>query len=166
MTVPPRAATASALPFKEILCPIDFADSSLAALTWAWSLAEDSGAAVTLLHVIEWPWDEPPAPRFEDMPAHEADKLREFRHSLETTWQARLDGLIPANLRERSRSRSVIVHGKAHRQVLATAEAQHADLIVMGVHGRDAVDLVLFGSTTNQVVRRASCPVLTIRAPG
>jgi nucleotide-binding universal stress UspA family protein len=35
----------------------------------------------------------------------------------------------------------------------------------MGVHGRNAVDMALFGSTTNQVVRRASCPVLTVRTP-
>jgi nucleotide-binding universal stress UspA family protein len=34
---------------------------------------------------------------------------------------------------------------------------------VMGVHGRNALDLMLFGSTTNQVVRRATCPVLTLR---
>ena len=40
---------------------------------------------------------------------------------------------------------------------------EDADLIVMGVHGRNVVDLALFGSTTNQVVRSASCPVLTVR---
>jgi nucleotide-binding universal stress UspA family protein len=38
-----------------------------------------------------------------------------------------------------------------------------ADLLVMGVHGRNVLDLMLFGSTTNQVVRRATCPVLTLR---
>ena len=46
--------------------------------------------------------------------------------------------------------------------MLAVAEG-HADLIVKGVHGRNVVDLALFGSTTNQVVRGASCPVLTVR---
>jgi nucleotide-binding universal stress UspA family protein len=48
--------------------------------------------------------------------------------------------------------------------VLAAAAACEADLIVMGVHGRNVVDLALFGSTTNQVVRSATCPVLTVRA--
>jgi nucleotide-binding universal stress UspA family protein len=47
--------------------------------------------------------------------------------------------------------------------VLAAAAETRADLIVMGVHGRNVADLALFGSTTNQVVRRASCPVLTVR---
>ena len=43
------------------------------------------------------------------------------------------------------------------------AENEATDLIVMGVHGRNAIDLMLFGSTTNQIVRHASCPVLTLR---
>ena len=164
LTVPPRAHTASQLPFARILCPVDISDSSLSALAWTWSLAQESSASVSLVHVIEWPWDEPPAPRFADLPPLEAEKLREFRRSLEMTSQARLDALVPENGRGQWRSTSIVKHGKAHRQVLTTAEACHADLIVMGVHGRDVVDLTLFGSTTNEVVRRAPCPVLTVRA--
>jgi nucleotide-binding universal stress UspA family protein len=54
-------------------------------------------------------------------------------------------------------------HGKPYREILGIATEDRADLIVMGVHGRNALDLMLFGSTTNQVVRRATCPVLTLR---
>jgi nucleotide-binding universal stress UspA family protein len=54
-------------------------------------------------------------------------------------------------------------HGKAHREIVSVATEESADLIVMGVHGRNALDVMLFGSTTNQVVRRATCPVLTLR---
>jgi nucleotide-binding universal stress UspA family protein len=54
-------------------------------------------------------------------------------------------------------------YGKPYRQILTVAEEEHADLIVMGVHGRNVLDVMLFGSTTNQVVRQASCPVLTLR---
>jgi nucleotide-binding universal stress UspA family protein len=164
LTVPPRAHRTSRLPFARILCPIDFSSSSLSALEWAWSLAEESQAAITLLHVVEWPWAEPPAPQFDTLPAHEAEKLREFRRLLETTSRARLDALVPENVRNTCRAACLISHGKTHRQVLQAAGDVQADLIVMGVHGRDAVDLTLFGSTTNEVVRRASCPVLTVRA--
>jgi len=55
-------------------------------------------------------------------------------------------------------------HGKAYREILAEATESFSDLIVIGVHGRNPLDLMLFGSTTNQVVRRATCPVLTVRA--
>jgi nucleotide-binding universal stress UspA family protein len=162
LTVPPRMHAAAALPFQRILCPVDFSDSSLFALEWAWSLANESGATVTLLHVIEWPWDEPPAPPFEELPGHEVRQLMEFRKAVESSSRQQLQSLIPDNLRHRCPSEPLIRHGKAHREVLAAAEG-HADLIVMGVHGRNVVDLALFGSTTNQVVRRASCPVLTVR---
>jgi nucleotide-binding universal stress UspA family protein len=57
-----------------------------------------------------------------------------------------------------------MAHGKAYREILGVATEENVDLIVMGVHGRNALDLMLFGSTTNQVVRRATCPVLTLRA--
>jgi nucleotide-binding universal stress UspA family protein len=162
LTVPPRMRGAVAPPFQRILCPIDFSDSSLSALEWAWSLAEESGATVSLLHVIEWPWHEPPAPPFEKLPVHEARQLVEFRKELEASSRLQLQSLVPENLRERCPLEPLVRHGRAYREVLAAAEG-HADLIVMGVHGRNVVDLALFGSTTNQVVRGASCPVLTVR---
>jgi nucleotide-binding universal stress UspA family protein len=162
LTVPRRMPAAAALPFQRILCPIDFSDSSLSALDWAWSLAQESGATVSLLHVIEWPWDEPPAPPFEKLPGHEARKLMAFRRAAEASSLQQLQSLVPDTLRERCQMPPLVRHGKAHREVLAAAEG-HADLIVMGVHGRHVVDLALFGSTTNQVVRGASCPVLTVR---
>ena len=58
----------------------------------------------------------------------------------------------------------VVVLGKPHREIVRMATERHADVIVMGVRGRGSVDLTLFGSTTNQVVRRARCPVITLRA--
>ena len=53
-------------------------------------------------------------------------------------------------------------NGKAWTEILDVARDEHSDLIIMGVRGRNPVDVTLFGSTTNQVVRRASCPVLTV----
>jgi nucleotide-binding universal stress UspA family protein len=53
--------------------------------------------------------------------------------------------------------------GKPWREVLRIAGEKACDLIVMGVQGRGAVDLLYFGSTTQHVVREASCPVLTLR---
>jgi nucleotide-binding universal stress UspA family protein len=56
----------------------------------------------------------------------------------------------------------VIAHGKASRELLRVAAAYEADLIVLGVHGRNALDLTLFGSTTQHVLHRAEIPVLTV----
>ncbi|MEO8256487.1 MAG: universal stress protein [Acidobacteriota bacterium] len=163
MTVPPRVHATSALPFKQILCVSDFSATSLAALEQALSLAEESGAGLTLLHVIEWPWDEPPAPLLEELPPEQANALGAFRQRLTRSSLERLERLVPAAVRDRGRIVPKVAHGKSYQAILRVAAEDHADLIVMGVHGRNAVDLTLFGSTTNQVVRRATCPVLTLR---
>ena len=92
LTVPPRAQATSRLPFRRVLCAIDFSDSSLAALQFALSLVQESGAALTLLHVLEWPWDEPPPPVIEELPLEQGLALAEFRRVLraERTEAARI----------------------------------------------------------------------------
>ena len=56
--------------------------------------------------------------------------------------------------------------GRAHEEIVRIAREREAQVVVMGVHGRSALDLMMFGSTTHHVVRAASCPVLTIRGTG
>ena len=163
LTVPPHARATSKLPFRRLLCPVDFSDSSLAALDLALSLAQESDAALTLLHVIEWPWVEPPPPRWEDLPREQAAALTEYRRYLVSGASDRLKALVPDRARDRCGPAPRIAHGKSYAEILRVATEESADLIVMGIHGRNAVDLVLFGSTTNHVVRGATCPVLTLR---
>jgi nucleotide-binding universal stress UspA family protein len=153
LTVPPHARTTSNLPFKRILCPVDFSESSIAALEFAFSLAQKGDAAVSALHVFEWPVDDEPM----------AVPTPEYRQERERDVAAKLEALVPDSAGNRWPPRTRFAHGKAYRQILSVAADDGADLIVMGVHGRNALDLMLFGSTTNQVVRRATCPVLTLR---
>ena len=77
--------------------------------------------------------------------------------------QTRLQALIAERPRTTCAVTDVVVAGRAYRQILETAIAQEADLIVMGAQGRGGVGLTLFGSNTQQIVRAATCPVLTIR---
>lgn len=156
LTVPPRARSTSKLPFKQLLCPIDFSESSLAALELAVSLANESDADLTILHVFEQSADEEPRT---NRPIVAPEYLRE----MEADVTARLDALVPRSVGGACRPQTRTVHGKPYRAILGIATEDNADLIVMGVHGRGAIDLMLFGSTTNQVVRRATCPVLTVR---
>jgi nucleotide-binding universal stress UspA family protein len=162
LTVPPRARTTSTLPFRRLLCAIDFSDSSLAALALARSLARESHAALTLLHVVEWPWHEPPPPSLDELPAEQGAALAEYRRYVEKSATERLEALLPGP-RDASTPATRLVHGKPYTEILRLAEAEGVDLIVMGVHGRNPLDMVLFGSTTNHVVRAALCPVLTLR---
>ena len=163
LTVPPRAHATSRFPFTHVLCAVDFSAWSSAALELASSIAQESGAALDLLHVLEWPWDEPPPPVFAGLPAQQAAALTEFRRYLVTSATSRLESLVSNAVRDRCPVTVHIAHGKPYVQLLAMAAELDADLIVLGVHGRSPFDLAVFGSTTNQVVRRATCPVLTAR---
>jgi nucleotide-binding universal stress UspA family protein len=161
LTVPPRAHATSRLPFKRLLCAVDFSDASTAAVDWAISLAQQSGASVTVLHVLEWPWHEPPSPVMSQLPKEQADALSAFRRYSEESARHRLESLLPQS------STAVpavarIRNGTAWSEILDVARDEHSDLIVIGVRGRNPVDMTLFGSTTNQVVRAAFCPVLTL----
>jgi nucleotide-binding universal stress UspA family protein len=110
---------------------------------------------LTVLHAFEW-IDEPLTMRAMATP--------EFRQSLERDAAARLERALAGSTGDAKRATARLTHGKAYREILAIASDESSDLIVMGVHGRNALDLMLFGSTTNQVIRRATCPVLTVRA--
>ena len=60
-------------------------------------------------------------------------------------------------------ARGVVVVGYAAEEILAVAEKEQVDLIVMGTRGRKGIDLILFGSVAEKVVKNAACPVVTIR---
>lgn len=156
MTVPPPAVATSKLPFARLLCPVDFSDSSIVALRFAFSLAQESNARLILLHVFEWPSDEASARRVLE--------TSEFHRQWEAETRQRLEALISDDVRNWCMPESKLAFGKAYQQILSLAASEQVDLIVMGVQGRNALDLMLFGSTTNQVVRQASCPVLTLRS--
>jgi nucleotide-binding universal stress UspA family protein len=162
LTVPPRAHATSRLPFEHLLCAVDFSDPSLEAVRSALSLAQESGARLTLLHVVEWPWEEPPSPMPGELPFEQGAALSEFRRYMEASATTRLESLIPPSV-SRSQVTVRIENGKPYVQVLAAAAQERSDLIIVGVHGRNPIDMALFGSTTNQIVRRATCPVLTLR---
>jgi nucleotide-binding universal stress UspA family protein len=75
----------------------------------------------------------------------------------------RLEGVISRDARVYSHVSEVVLSGKPYREILREATAQASDLIVMGAHG-GVLGALGFGSTTNHVVREATCPVLTLRA--
>lgn len=158
LVVPRRADAPSGAPivFRRILCAVDFSPCSHQAVSYALSLAEEAGGSLTLLHVVEGFDEEPPPLSHFDVP--------EYRQHLEKTAADRLDALVPKETRSWCDCRTVVRAGKAHREILHAAATNEVDLIVLGVRGRNAVDLALFGSTANQVVRAAECPVLTVRS--
>jgi nucleotide-binding universal stress UspA family protein len=163
VTVPPAApdaVPAATVLYKNIVCPVDFSDASMRALDYAFSMAREADAKLTVLHVTPHEFDLP----LEDAGGDAALTVSEFFERRERQARERLDQAV--HPRAQDYCTAVALVTRAHRpwqEILRVAGERHADLIVMGVQGRGAVDLMFFGSTTQQVVRQASCPVLTLR---
>jgi nucleotide-binding universal stress UspA family protein len=156
LTVPPRAP--AGLPvelFRRILCGVAFSPASEKALEAAAALANDLGARLNVAHVLErFPIYEPVMTGGPGTP--------EYDRIASEVARMRLRDSIPDRVRALGPVQEVVREGKAYREILRLAEEEHADLIVLGAHGSGG-GLHVFGSTTNQVVRRAMCPVLTVR---
>ncbi len=156
LTVPPRVADAvpaGPVVFKKILCAIDFSPASEKALAYATSLARESEAGLTLVHVVE------PLPVYEPVVAGGTGFFNYEELATEAT-RARLHDIAPRD----GRVREVVTTGKPYREILRHAHEEGSDLIVIGVHGRVVDRIGFFGSTTNHIVREAACPVLSLRA--
>jgi nucleotide-binding universal stress UspA family protein len=159
LTVPRRVATPTqGLTFARILCPVDFSAASMRALDYAASLAAPRGPGITVLNVVEL--------------FAAGGGLREelaldtptFRARLRVSALERLHEAIPAAVHARCPVNEVVVFGKAWKEILCVAAEEGSEVIALGVQGRSATDLLLFGSTTQHVLRQAACPVLTVRA--
>jgi nucleotide-binding universal stress UspA family protein len=157
LTVPPHVPDAvprQLVSIERILCPIDFSPSSMRALEYAASLAQACLARLTVLHVVDIPSDVFEAP---------SSALATYRAFCIEKARAQAKEAIRVSVSPGTSAAELVVSGRSHREVLRVANEEHANLIVMGVHGRGALDMLFFGSTTNHVVREATCPVLTLR---
>jgi nucleotide-binding universal stress UspA family protein len=158
MTVPPHAVArrSADVRLEKILCAMDYSTSALQAFGFALDLAGQAEGSVTVMHAIEWLTDEDPQ-------AHADFNASQYRQYLIDEARRRVRALIAAEPRRPRAVEDVVALGRPHREILRLATELPADLIVMGAQGRGGLGLALFGSTTQQVVRAAQCPVLTVR---
>ncbi len=135
--------------FRQILCPIDFDDNSLAALRLGARLAERDQAILYLMHVIrvgEEATVAAPAILEQDESATE--------HELKQIVQNQLRGITHS---------LILRYGNPAEQIIAAERELGVDLVVMATHGRTGISHLLFGSVAERVVRESVCPVLTVR---
>jgi universal stress protein A len=144
---------------KRILVPIDFSEYSKNALKYAVPMAEQTGADLYLIYVVE-PTVYPADLGFGQvvLPGVE-DELREKGGK-------ELAALIGREIGGRVKASAAVRTGKPHQEILLEAREKEIDLIIMATHGHTGVEHMLFGSTAERIVRNARCPVLTIRPPG
>jgi len=145
------------LELRRIVCPIDFSEFSVLAHRHALSVAQHYRAELFLLHVVElwqYPWAGfTPGKYYDETCQHLLEKSKEKIQELVRTTT---DSVIP---------QIVVQVGVAADRILEFAAARGADLIVMGTHGRRGFDRLVLGSVTERVMRKACCPMVTIRTP-
>ena len=144
---------------ERILFPTDFSDFSKYAASFAVSFACDYGAKLYILHVAETLHDvsETFLAKF---------STEEFRDRVEEMAAEELESASTPDMLDRLDYEVALAKGKPSNEIVTFAKTRDIDLIVMGTHGRTAVEAALMGSTAEKVVRKASCPVLTVRMPG
>ena len=139
--------------FQNILVPLDFSEGTANILETALSVLRDSGT-VHLLHVVEW------------MPAVTAGTFGIYPHrkDIERIKELSLEKLGESvRAYPEQRLDPIVKEGKPATVILETVAELDPDLIVMGSHGRSKLDHLLLGSVAERVIRKAPCPVLTVR---
>lgn len=139
------SVTDNVVRLQKILLCTDFSENSSAALDYALSLAQEYRAELTIVHVLE----EFPGT---DLPA----KTSEIEHKLRQA--------IPLKALDLCRVELKVRVGKPYQEIIQLALEDRTDLVVLGVQGRSAADLAVFGSTTHRVIQFGPCPVLAVHS--
>jgi nucleotide-binding universal stress UspA family protein len=140
---------------RSVMVPVDFSDCSLEAWEYAVQVAKLFKATLTLLHVLE------PVSYGLDFTLSHAQDERRMRERLDT----RLADMVGLLEKEGLAGERILRGGLPADAILETAGREGCDLIVMGTHGRRGVSHFVSGSVAETVLRRAGCPVLSVKSP-
>lgn len=145
------------LPFKKIVCPIDFSEPSYAALTAASGIAQNCQSEMILVHVVT-PIPiipVPDAPTSFNIPSYEKEMIASATKQLHQVRAERVAENVHAQV--------IVLQGDPAVEIVRKATEENADLIVIATHGLTGWRKFIFGSVTEKVIRFAGCPVLSIR---
>ncbi len=143
---------------KKILVPVDFSDFSANALKYANLFSEKINASLSVIFVIEpivFPADFSMGQI--SLPSVDLDATKRSKTELNEF----VTKIIPEN----KKVELIIKTGKPFVEINETASEIDADLIIIATHGHTGVEHLLFGGTAEKVVRKAPCPVLSLREP-
>ncbi|HIU16943.1 MAG TPA: universal stress protein [Candidatus Avidesulfovibrio excrementigallinarum] len=141
--------------FKKIICALDLSDQSKQVAEYAAMVAKLSGASIIAVYA---------APTLTQYTGFHVppNTIDNFVGEIVSGAEQSMSDFVAENFQGVD-ARGLVVVGYAAEEILKLSEVEQADLIVMGTRGRKGLDLILFGSVAEKVVKSAKCPVLTIR---
>ncbi|MDH5527278.1 MAG: universal stress protein [Nitrospirota bacterium] len=142
--------------FERILFPTDFSDHAAHAQKYAVDLARQYKADLHVIHVVQL---------FSYVVDFGMDNSVQYE-AVHNTLQKMMDELLESLADEPFSVTAELVQGSPITEIVRAARDDNSDLIVLGTHGRTALEHALLGSVAEKVVRKAPCPVLTVRMPG
>jgi nucleotide-binding universal stress UspA family protein len=144
---------------KHVLVPTDFSETSDVALKYGKAFAAAFGATLHVVHVIEEPYGQPWA----------VEAYGFSLAALQDEWikeaKGRMEKILSEDERKTLKAVTTTVLGHPVMEIMRYAKDNGIDLVVMGTHGRGPLGHVVMGSVAERLVRKAPCPVLTVRAP-
>jgi nucleotide-binding universal stress UspA family protein len=149
------------LQLSQILVPTDFSDHSDHAIRYVAGLARQLGARLILLHVV--PDETLESISKAHVPPHPVDKVYE---DLIQDIRKQFSTHTAPEVRRALEVEFLVLPGVPCLEIIRAARLKGADLIVMATHGRTGLSHALMGSVTEKVIRKAPCPVLSIRPAG
>ena len=141
---------------KRIFHPSDFSSASRAAFAKAIELARQNRAELIVAHVLA-----PVIPVADGYVSARA--YEEMEEASRKYGQKHLDALVAKAKAAGVKARGLLLEGVVSDRIVKAARGQHADLIVIGTHGRTGIARFVLGSVASRVVSHARCPVLTVR---
>ncbi len=144
--------------FKNILIPTDFFEGFSLALSYAKTMATSDETMLHILHVVE------PSLYPADMGFSQISYV-DLEKELFASSQIEVDAIVSQLQNENYRFTTKILFGRASDQIINYSLENNIDLICITTTGRSSFDRFIFGSTTEKVLRRAECPVLSIKIP-
>ena len=141
-----------------ILLPSDFSEFSAEATKYACALAEQFQAELHLLHVQE----SVVVPEYYGLRIDWESLTQEAKEAAE----AQMEKVLAPSWSEEKAVVKAFAEGTPFLEIIRYAKEHEIDLIVIGTHGRSGVAHMLMGSVAEKVVRKAPCPVLTVRPKG
>jgi nucleotide-binding universal stress UspA family protein len=146
---------------NKILYPTDFSEYSKAVIPYVVNLTRQNDAELHCLHVLEMPNEQYLSDEYMlPLNAYHVNEDEILKIA-----RVRLDKFIVESLSEITTVTSKVIAGTPFVEIIRYARDQSIDLIVMGTHGHSALAAMLLGSVAEKVVRKAPCPVLTVRHP-